>query len=287
VYQTKQVDPEWNRKVLSFYLPYFQGAQRVLDVGCGQGDFLELLAADGIAVQGVDIDAQMVAHCRTKGLPVVEADLFPYLTEQKERFDGIFSSNVIEHLSSNEAVNFVSLACAALQPGGVLLIATPNPKSLIVHLHEFWRDATHVRLYSAELLEFLLSLAGFTEVTSHGNPYTIWNPGTEYSRWGEFLMEEENRTSRSNLWKRIFQAASFEKEGETWLYRLRRRVARFLVHNVMFEDFESLIEGMNVLDVEIERLKTISATLYAKQSALLRAPREVFVVGRKPSNEAV
>ena len=167
---------EWNRRVLEFYLPYFARCEHVLDVGCGEGQMIELLSAQGVGVSGFDSDAVMVQVCRERGLDVTQADLFVYLSGQQDRFDGIFSSNVIEHLTAEQAMRFVDLAFKALRPGGILLIATPNPESLIVHMYEFWRDATHVRMYNRQLLEFLLYRAGLRNVISGENPRTAWTP---------------------------------------------------------------------------------------------------------------
>jgi len=95
MYYLDQADEDWNREVLGFYVPYFAHCHRVLDVGCGQGQFIELLKAQGVATVGIDVDARMVEVCRGKGLDVAKADLFNYLPQQKEQFDGIFSSNLI------------------------------------------------------------------------------------------------------------------------------------------------------------------------------------------------
>ena len=74
-----------------------------------------------------------------------------------------------------DALRLLKLAYDALLPGGTLLLATENPESLIVQLCEFWRDATHVRLYHRSLLEFLLSFAGFGQIRSGENPAAAWD----------------------------------------------------------------------------------------------------------------
>ena len=279
------INTAWNRTVLTYYLDFFTPDQRVLDVGCGQGQFIELLGEVGIAAQGVDVDTRMVELCCSKGLSVVESDLFAYLADPSAQFGGIFSSNVIEHLNAPDALRFMHLAYAALQPGGVLVVATPNPESLIVHLYEFWRDATHVRLYSAALLEFMLYTAGFRSVVTGGNPRTTWDPGPEFSRLSELWAQKEAPAVQSHPWQTILEAAAPDKRDSLGR-RLRRRLAQVLVRTVMFEEFKALVDSLRTMDTDLAKLKRdwsqATATLYASQGALLLAPREVFVVGRKP-----
>ena len=162
------------RRVLEWYLTYFQGFPRVLDIGCGNGEFLHILQAAGHEAVGVDIDPAMVEQCRAQGLTAHTADVRTWLPTQAGHYDAIFSSNVIEHLDAPTVEGIVAGAYQALRPGGLLLLGTPNPESAIVHLYEYWRDPTHVRLYSRQLLEFFLHNAGFVEVQSALNRETHW-----------------------------------------------------------------------------------------------------------------
>mgnify|MGYP000990438193 CR=1 FL=1 len=168
------IDADFLRDVLSVYLPHFAGLDRILDVGCGHGEFLQLLHAAGHEAAGIDIDPGMVKACLDQGLTAFEADALEWLPAQAAAFDGIFSSNVIEHLDVPQVEALVSACYAALRPGGLVLFAVPNPESLVVQLNEFWRDATHVRLYSRQLLEFFLHDAGFTQVESAENALARW-----------------------------------------------------------------------------------------------------------------
>ncbi len=293
LHETGHASDDWNREVLRFYAPFFKHSTAVLDVGCGQGQFLEWLAAEGIAAQGVDSDTRMVAVCREKGLSVVEADLFAYLAEQQERFDGIFSSNVVEHLSAENVLRFIQLAYAALRPGGILLLATPNPESLIVHLHEFWRDATHVRLYNAPLLAFMLHAQGFRDIMSGANPVTVWTPPADFSRLPQ-LWHPETPAAPGSPEPRPWQALQTAAGSQgPWWRRLRRRVARFLVQTVMFEDFRTLLDGLDSLATgqeeqrqALDRLRQDTGqsvgALHASQNVMLANSREIFAVGHKP-----
>jgi len=288
MYDSGQADAQWNRYVLEFYTPYFVPCRDVLDIGCGEGQFIELLEARGINVSGIDSDTQMVRNCFDKGLNVVEADLFDYLPQQRGRFDGIFCSNVVEHLSAQEAIRFVQITFEALRPGGVFLVTTPNPGSLIVHLYEFWRDATHVRLYSRFLLEFLLSWAGFCNVQSGENPRTVWTPPAELqavpksledlSSWKRF-----SPLSIGTILEPVIRPDSAIPKWPFWrrvAFSLRRRLARFLVQTVLFEEFSAISAALKAISATTQQ---VGRALYQSQSNLLLAPREIFAKGIKPS----
>lgn len=147
------------------HLRYLQGRKRVLDLGCGRGEVLELLREEGVGALGLDSNEQMVAICREKGLEAVEADLFDYLeAAEPATFDGIISLHVIEHLPVDSLDRLARLLWRALAPGGLVLLETPNPLSVVVAARNFWIDPTHRRPVHPESLKLLLELAGFEEV---------------------------------------------------------------------------------------------------------------------------
>lgn len=155
------------------YIPYadrFPAGATVLDVGCGRGEFLELLAVRGIEGRGIDLDGDMVEAVNKKGLRAVAADALPYLQQHPGEFDGIFASHVIEHLLAEQVRDLVQSAARALRPGGRLLLVTPNPHNLQMHLRDFWIDLQHVRFYSPDGVRWLLHEAGLREIEVGENP---------------------------------------------------------------------------------------------------------------------
>ena len=87
------------RARLESYLPFFAGAADVLDIGCGRGEFLELLAGAGIKARGIDLNHEMAELCRSRGLDVTEADAVGYLSMLPDAsLGGIFAAQVVEHL---------------------------------------------------------------------------------------------------------------------------------------------------------------------------------------------
>ena len=150
---------------LSIYLPRLEGRGAVLDLGCGRGEALKLLAARGIEARGLDSSAAMVERCRAAGLTAEEGDLFEALAAlPPESLGGIVSFHVIEHLPATAVDRLVRLAWRALAPGGALILETPNPLSVVVAARNFWLDPTHLRPIHPESLELSYRLAGFEPV---------------------------------------------------------------------------------------------------------------------------
>jgi O-antigen chain-terminating methyltransferase len=147
------------------YVDYFKGRQKVLDIGCGRGEFLELLAENDIGATGIDIDAAMVEFCRQKGLPVINGDIFEHLDSVDDgSLDGIFSSQVIEHLNTASLLKLISLARLKLKPSGVIVLETINPACLIALANSFYMDLTHVRPVHPLTLQYILEADGYRNV---------------------------------------------------------------------------------------------------------------------------
>lgn len=145
------------------YVDFVRDHTPVLDVGCGRGEFLGLLAAAGIAASGVDADGDMVALANEKGLDVTLGDGIEYLAERADATVGaIFCAQVIEHLPFAQLNRFFELAATKLRAGGVLIAETINPHS-IQAMHTFWVDPTHVRPIFPDVAVALCWLHGFSE----------------------------------------------------------------------------------------------------------------------------
>lgn len=153
---------------ISVYLPWLKSIPAgapVLDLGCGRGESLALLRDQGIPARGVDSSARMVALCQERGLEAVEGDLFATLAGvEEESLGAVVSFHVIEHLPVGALDRLVRLAYRALRPGGVLILETPSPLSMVVAARNFWLDPTHVRPVHPESLKLMYELAGFDPV---------------------------------------------------------------------------------------------------------------------------
>jgi SAM-dependent methyltransferase len=154
------------------YLPLVRDHQPVLDVGCGRGEFLTLLAGEEISAQGVDTDPGMVRRCQDAGLPVVLGDAVTYLESVDDDSLGtVFCAQVIEHLPVDHLRRLLEMARRKLAPGGVFIAETVNPHSLPA-LKTFWVDLTHQHPIFPEVALVMCALAGFA-------PAYVFAPGFE------------------------------------------------------------------------------------------------------------
>ena len=141
------------------------GWSPVLDIGCGHGEFLEMLEKRGTQCWGVELDSALAESARTKGFNVVAGDGLAVLAAQDDgSLGGISMIQVIEHLSIQQQLDFVALAFDKLRDGGRVLIETVNPQSLYVYAHAFYLDPTHTKPVHPAYLAFLFEQAGFAEV---------------------------------------------------------------------------------------------------------------------------
>ncbi|MBW8874962.1 MAG: class I SAM-dependent methyltransferase [Acidobacteria bacterium] len=156
------------RERIAAYRPFLKdlpAGAPVLDLGCGRGEALALLREWGLAGRGVDASARMVELCRERGVEAEVGDLFAALAgAEAGSLGGVVSFHVIEHLPPAALDRLVRLAWRALRPGGVLILETPNPLSVVVAARNFWLDPTHVRPVHPGSLRLMYELAGFDPV---------------------------------------------------------------------------------------------------------------------------
>jgi len=148
------------------YLDFFREADKVVDLGCGRGEFVELLEAEGIPVWGVDVDPDMADYCRELGLPMTRADGVDYLADlEDDSLGGVFLARVVEHLPPEDAARLFQHCWAKLRPGGVFVVETINPDCPAA-LAAFHENPTRLRPVPAELLRFLFETHGFEVQTT-------------------------------------------------------------------------------------------------------------------------
>jgi len=147
---------------------------RILDLGCGRGEFVALLEQHGMLAHGVDSNRHAVARARKHGLAVKHGDLFEELARARDNsYAAIAAFHVIEHLPFAQTAHLLRLALKKLKPGGVLLLETPNILSLRVAASEFHKDPTHVCPVHPATLEYWLGQTGFTAVAvAFLNPFS-------------------------------------------------------------------------------------------------------------------
>ena len=147
------------------YLPYVQENAPVIDLACGRGEWLELLAENGIEARGVDSNSLQAVQCRARGLDVSEQDLFAFLKDTADSSAGAITGfHIIEHLSFNALVALLDEVMRVLRPGGVVIFETPNPENLVVGSNYFYLDPTHRHPLPTDLMEFLFKNRGFRQI---------------------------------------------------------------------------------------------------------------------------
>ncbi|HEX9941864.1 MAG TPA: class I SAM-dependent methyltransferase [Thermoanaerobaculia bacterium] len=210
------------RERISSYLPYLKSLPEgapVLDLGCGRGEALALLRDHGLAGRGVDSSARMVEICHDQGLDAEVGDLFEALAGAPEGSLGaLLSFHVIEHLPLGALDRLVRLAWRALRPGGVLILETPNPLSIVMAARNFWRDPTHLRPVHPDSLKLMYELAGFDPVERldlHPFPAAERLPEIDLARLPEeqrWLADRVNRL-RDHLDEMLFGYRDFGMVG--------------------------------------------------------------------------
>jgi O-antigen chain-terminating methyltransferase len=135
----------------------------ILDLGCGRGEFLELLKEAGLPGKGIDLNEDMIHVCQEQGLDVEQGNFFDYLHAQPDdSLGGILACQVIEHLSVEDMIEFVKLCHQKLQKGAQAVFETVNPLSIVVSATNFYMDLSHIRQVHPTAFQFLADAIGFS-----------------------------------------------------------------------------------------------------------------------------
>ena len=138
--------------------------EKILDLGCGRGEFLELLAEDGYSAIGVDINPDMVEVCKQKGLNAEASDLFEYLRGLPDNSIKVVTAfQVVEHISHAKLIELLQEVYRVLDFHGCLIFETPNCRNIEVGAGNFYSDPTHIRPVYPEYAEFLAKSNGYYE----------------------------------------------------------------------------------------------------------------------------
>lgn len=144
-------------------------APQVIDLGCGRGEWLEILRELGFSAVGIDLDDHMLALCRERGLNVRTGDALSALKEVPDSSQSIVSGfHFAEHLKFADLQIVIQEALRVLRPGGLLILETPNPENVMVASTTFYLDPTHQRPIPFQLLAFLVEYQGFKRVVKVG-----------------------------------------------------------------------------------------------------------------------
>ena len=153
------------------YLPFIEPLRSIyrdakaIDLGCGRGEWLELLQDAGFDARGVDLDDNMLAACRELGLNAAAADALAALKALPDESQLVVSGfHIAEHIQFSDLQTLVQEALRVLKPAGLLILETPNPENMVVGTVNFYLDPTHQKPIPPELLSFLPEYYGFAKV---------------------------------------------------------------------------------------------------------------------------
>jgi 2-polyprenyl-3-methyl-5-hydroxy-6-metoxy-1,4-benzoquinol methylase len=156
---------------LKIYLPLVKEAgagkieSPVLDIGCGRGEWIELLQRDGYVAKGLDLNSITVEECRAKGLDVIKSDVIAYLQSLPEESLGALTGfHIIEHLPFEILIKLFDEAERVLVPGGLVIFETPNPQNVLVASNTFYLDPTHRNPLPSPMIKFMAESRGLGQV---------------------------------------------------------------------------------------------------------------------------
>ena len=158
------------KKRLLAYEPFLQILKQnnekpaAVDLGCGRGEWLEILKQNGFAARGCDVSDEMIKECEKNDLEAKKQGAIEFLGQLQDSSLALVGAfQLVEHLEFNELCELIKQAHRVLKDGGILILETPNPENLRVATLNFYLDATHVKPIPPMLLEYLCEFEGFSD----------------------------------------------------------------------------------------------------------------------------
>ncbi|EKG40235.1 class I SAM-dependent methyltransferase [Pseudomonas syringae] len=151
------------------YIPFLEPLKQLypesqaLDLGCGRGEWLEILIQNGFQALGIDLDVGMLEACTALGLPVENMDALEKLRSLPDESMTVISGfHIAEHIPFGDLKVLVAEALRVLKPAGLLILETPNSENLVVGTQTFYLDPTHTCPIPHLLLSFLTEYSRFS-----------------------------------------------------------------------------------------------------------------------------
>ena len=194
------------RASLQLYLPLVREVARllpglpVIDLGCGRGEWLDLLRDEKLPAQGVELNPVFVEDLAQRGLAVTRATAHAALAALPTGKAAVVTAfHLIEHLPPDSWVPLLDEIRRILAPGGMVILETPNPRNILVGAGDFYRDPGHRAPVFPDTLCYLGRARGFAEST-------LWffDPSRQHllpaDEWCFAALEDYLRVSRDYVW---------------------------------------------------------------------------------------
>lgn len=180
----------------------------ILDLGCGRGEWLEILRENDFQALGIDLNRESLNECRRKGLKVIYRDAISYVKSlPDESVRMITSFQLIEHLEMPHLLSLFQEMGRVVKKGGIIIMETPNPCNLQVGAASFYLDPTHVRQLHPEFVRFLTEQSGFSQIE------VAYPKQNKTEEWWNSLTQEETTDIQESV---CFQAVLNELRRTIW-----------------------------------------------------------------------
>ena len=156
---------------LKIYIPIIKKANigkkdsSILDIGCGRGEWLELLKEENLYGRGLDSNKVMVKICKDRGLDVIDSDAINFIKNISDNSLGAVTGfHLIEHYGFDFLIKLLDEILRILKPGGLVILETPNPNNVLVGSCSFYLDPTHNKPIPSSLIKLVLESRGFSKI---------------------------------------------------------------------------------------------------------------------------
>lgn len=195
-------------------------SNKTLDIGCGRGEWVQLLQEKGIDAYGIDMNPMMLKMAKENNLKnIYTKDAFEYMRKTQENsFDLITAFHIIEHISFKKLVNLLQQIKRVAKPDATILLETPNPENIQVAACNFYTDPTHLNPLPAKMIKFLMEYLGFVDVKIN-----YLNPNTSASSAQDYLIVAKNSISAYDKVKKklLFDISLYHKKNlKTGIHRV-------------------------------------------------------------------
>ena len=201
---------------LKTYLPVIESNDRLpkdkpaIDLGCGRGEWLDLLSRHSFETIGVDLNARFIDEGASRGHSMHKGDALEYLVSLDAESIGIVSAfHLIEHLPNRVLVDLIRQAYRVLAPGGMLLLESPNPQNITVSSDTFYLDPTHTVPRHPHIMHFLAKRCGFSSVEILELTEHRMDPVTPFDALEAHLEDEGAKQAMVFLREKFFAAPDY------------------------------------------------------------------------------